>query len=54
MGLSFVKKNVLQRRVVLCHSDIDDKFSYCFQHELIKMVLKMSSVQIYLSNLMGG
>ena len=54
VGLSFVKKNVLQRRVVLCHNDIDDKFSYCFQHELIKMVLKMSSVQIYLSNLMGG
>ena len=54
MGLSFVKKNVLQRRVVLRHNDIDGKFSYCFQHELIKMVLKMSSVQIYLSNLMGG
>ena len=54
VGLSFVKKNVLQRRVVLRHNDIDGKFSYCFQHELIKMVLKMSSVQIYLSNLMGG
>ena len=23
---------------------MDDKFSYCFQHELIKMVLKMSSL----------
>ena len=39
---------------VLCHNDIDNKFSYCFQHELIKMVLKMSSLQIHLSNLVGG
>ena len=38
---------------MLCHNDIDDKFSFCFQYELIKMVLKMSSLQIYLSNLGG-
>ena len=30
--------------LVLCHNDIDDKFSHCFQHKLIKMVLKMSSL----------
>ena len=40
----------IKEMLVLCHNDIDDKFSYCLQHELIKMVLKMSSLQIYLSN----
>ena len=44
---------LIKEILVLCHSDIDDKFSYCFQHKLIKMVLKMSSLQIYLSNLGG-
>ena len=44
---------LIKEILVLCDNDIDDKFSYCFQHELIKMVLKMSSLQIYLSNPLG-
>ena len=44
---------LIKEILVLCHNHINNKFSYCFQHELIKMVLKMSSLQIYLSNLGG-
>ena len=42
---------LIKEILVLCHNDIDDKFSYCFQHELVKMVLKMSSLADFLSNL---
>ena len=35
---------LIKEILVLCHNDIDDKFGYCFQNELIKMVLKMSSL----------
>ena len=44
---------LIKEILVFCHNDIDDKISYCFQRELIKMGLKMSSLQIYLSNLGG-
>ena len=44
---------VIKEILVLCDNDIDDEFSYCFQHEMMKMVPKMSSLQIYLSNLGG-
>ena len=44
---------MIKEILVLCDNDIDDEFSYCFQHEMMKMVPKMSSLQIYLSNLGG-
>ena len=44
---------LIKEILVLCDNDIDDKFSYCFEREVIKMVLKMSSLQIYWSNPAG-